>query len=769
MRMSDSNGNGIGMGLATIGQDGRVPECRMKSAQQVQDYVRRLVDNDVQRSKKRQWVNGQVDGNPPYRQSKLRALGRAEACNANFGVQRAYMESGSGAFYDLFSEAPGFFGVKTSYGNEDEREYYNAVMREEADRILNGGLFDDKEQSDWDYEMQQSQWEMTLHGHGPLMFEDGHKVLPRAFHSGDLKVPEFTRSSTKYWEAACILSNYYPPEVFDWIRKPEYALDWNVEYTRNVIQNAMGLKRQNGIMPDWEFYQDELKTNSLSYSNDENKMVRLAHVFWKEFEGRITHVIVEQDSTTTGNSKCEFLFKKVGRYANWREVIHPMYYDRGNRGYHHSVTGLGVKMGKPLDYYNKLLCNLTDKAFSPKIIFKPTTTEGAQKFQLAHFGDYAVLNSGSWDWQQTGVAGLMNDGLAMSRVISEVMQENLSGYRQGPMKQEGNPPTARQVMYDASQQSTLSKTTFNRYYKQMDSLYTEIFRRMCNLNSTDKRAQEFQRRCKERGVPEECFGRIEKVEAIRVIGQGSAFMRRDAIQSIGTVSQALPEEGRELWLTDFIAAQAGQSAATRYNPMRFRKKLASDQEAEAVQWVAAMRTGTQPVVASGQNPVIYATVWLKAAEQELAGIERGANPMQVLQFLQTAGPAILQQLARFSHDPTRAEAFKDLFEKWKRMAEQTDQLTAMVQQQQEAAQEQQQKTAQAMTDEELAQAELASDIRRKDIKVAAQLDQSARKHRLQTAQKMQDMAIRDMQSAFDIRLKRLEALSNSNESNGDSE
>jgi hypothetical protein len=751
-----TNGNGNGMGLATIQTDGHVPECRMHSAQQVQDYVRRLVDNDVQRSQKRQWVNGLVDGNPPYRQSKLRGIGRADATNANFGVPRAYMESGSGAFYDLTSEAPGFFGVKTSFGTDEEREYYNSVMREESDRVLSS---DDV----FDYDLQQSQWDMTLHGCGPLMFEDGHKVLPKAFHCGDLKVPEFTKSDTHYWEACCVLGNYYPPEVFDWIRKPDVAetLGWDVAFTKKVIENAMGLKRQNGIMPDWEFYQDELKTNSLSYSNDENKMCRLSHVFWREFDGRITHAIVEQDTTTTGNSACEFLYKKVGRYASWKEVIHPMYYDRGNRGYHHSVTGLGIKMGKPLDYQNKMLCNLTDKAFSPKILFKPTTTESAQKFQLAHFGDYAVM-PGGFEWAQTGVAGLLNDGLAMNSTIAELMQQNLSGYRQGPMKQQGNPVTARQVMFDASQQANLSKTTYARYYKQLDLLYAEIMRRLCNLNSTDKRAQEFQERCEDRGVPRECFGRIEKVEAIRVIGQGSAFMRREAIQSIGAVSQALPEEGRDLWLTDFISAQAGQSAAARYNPVKFRKKMPSEQEAEAVQWVGIMRTGTRPIATSSQNPVIYATIWLQAAAQEFSGLEQGANPMDVLQFVTTAGPAIATQLARFAHDPSRAEIFQELSAQFKLLAQNTDKLQQQIQQQQEQQQAQQQKTQQAMSDDQLAEADLQSDIRRKDIKVGAQLQQGAQKHDQKMQQGRQAMILKDAMTATDIRLKRLESLSSTN-------
>ena len=79
----------------------------------------------------------------------------------------------------------------------------------------------------------------------------------------------------------------------------------------------------------------------------------------------------------------------------------------------------------------------------------------------------------------------------------------------------------------------------------------------------------------------------------------------------------------------------------------------------------------------------------------------------------------------------------------------------------------QQKTQQAASDEQLAQADLQSDIRRKDIKVGAQMQQSAQKHDQNMRQKMQDMALKDAVTAADIRLKRLEAMAN--QTRGESE
>jgi hypothetical protein len=744
--------------LATI-EDGKVPETRMKDARQVQDFCRRIIDNDEKRSFKRSRVNGLVDGNPPYRASKLKDAGRADACNVNWGMARSCLEAAVGAFYDLFSESPLFLNVLTSFGDDPEKKAeWSRTISEEADRTI-------RTATEWDYNMQLSQWDMVLHGPGPLFFEDAYRVLPKAVLAGDLKLPEFSKSDTKYWDVCALQVTYYPPELYEFIRNEEAAakVGWDVEYTKLVIQNAMDIRIQPGLRYEWEYYQQELKNNSLSYFDD-TRVCRVCHVFWREFSGKVTHAIVERDTTVnrqdSGDPKfkqdyedIKFLFNSHERYQSFQQCVHPMYFDHGNGGWHHSVTGLGVKMFSAMEYQNRLICNLADKAFAPKILFKPTSTESSQKFSMAHFGDYAVL-PGGFDWQQTGVAGLMNDGLAMNNTLSEMMQSNLASYREQPQQKQGNPVTAREIMYQAQQQSSLSKTQFNRYYEQLDMLYGEIYRRMSNLNSTDERAQEFQKRCEDRGVPKEALGRISKVEATRVTGQGSAFVRKQSLSNLWQLlAPALPENGRDNLICDMIGAEAGQSSVEKYYPTKSAEKLATDQQAEALQWVGLMKIGVQPVVTASQNAVTYAGTFLSAATQALQSLQQGADPHGVLTFLHVAGPAIAAHLKRFAKDPTRAVIFKEIEKQWKKMAELTDKLQKQIEQQGQSGKQQQDKTQQAMTDEQIKQAKAKNDIAIKTAKTKAQLKQSQEKHQQKMVQGQQSMALKDATVATDIHRK----------------
>lgn len=748
-------GEDLQNGLATISQEGDVPSCRMEDPMSVQSLVSRLVFNDQKRSFKRSRVNGLVDGNPPYRMSKLRDVNRAEATNVNFGTGRAFLESGAGAIYDLFREAPGHFDVRTTYGTGEQTETWSRQISAFADLAMD-------ESESWDYNMQLSDWDMVLHGCGPFCFEDEQVVFPRAFRCGELKVPERTRSDTEYWELAAILCNYWPAQLYKFIRDEEAAtkLGWNVEYTKLVIADAMDIRTQQGQLYDWEFYQQQLKNNSFAYYDDDSKVCRVAHVFWQEFSGRITQAIVL--ANTSAGVAVDYMYRKVGKYKNFKECIHPMYWDHGNGGDHHSVTGLGVKMYGPMEVENRLICNIVDKGFAPKMLFKPTTTESAQKFSLiGNFGDYAVMPA-NFEWQQTGIAGYIQEGIGLKESLSAWMSSNLSTYRQPVLKTVGNPETATRTRWEASQQSSLNRTQFNRYYEQLDSLYAEMYRRLVNLNSTDERAQKFQQRCKKAGVPVEALQRTEYVRAVRVIGQGSAFMRTEVLNELwATTAPALSEEGRNNLLSDKIASSAGHHAVQRYNPTQAQSKLPSAQHAEAAQWLAGMKQGMSPVITSEQNPVIYATVWLNAGIQAVQSIGQGANPVEVLTFLQAAGPAIGMQISRFANDPTRQAIVKAMEEQWKQLSRAVDQLKAGLARQQQQMARQAQQTQQVMSEQELANYEAQSDIRRKDAVTAARLRQNEIKMRqklgIDQVTTQADLARQDATTATDIRLKHLEA------------
>ena len=83
--------------------------------------------------------------------------------------------------------------------------------------------------------------------------------------------------------------------------------------------------------------------------NGKKMRIPLADYLVKEFDGKITHVIMLDDGRISDARNLEdqdndgMLFKKVGRYDDFTQVICPFFFDIGT-GEWHSIKGLGPKI-----------------------------------------------------------------------------------------------------------------------------------------------------------------------------------------------------------------------------------------------------------------------------------------------------------------------------------------------------------------------------------------------------------------------------------------
>lgn len=764
------NDNQINDGYpSTLNDSGRPPETRIGDANQAIAIYQRLWRADLNwRAPKRAMLNGLSDGNPPFRQRDLDNAGMSHRCNINFRVSESYRSNAVGAFYDLFNEAPTYATIQLKKGTPEEIAAWSRTATTHFDWLC-------RYEPRFDYDMQRSEDEMVWHGKGPLVYQDIFDWRPTAILDRNLLVPDMTLSDTSYWDdEVIILTEYRVDQLWCYIRdaKAATALGWNVERAKHAIINASPESTKGGMFNQWEWHQQQLKNGSIDYAGSSNT-VSVAHVFCREFakesgeQGKITHVMVVRDNNDDKPDK--FLFQKIGRYDDWTQCIHPMYYDRGGGGYHHSVTGLGTKMYSVMELQNRILCSLADRTMLPKLMLKPTTSTAADGMSLQQNGDHLILTEGM-DVVQTPLAGLAEEEMNFNRELSNLVASNLSQYRTNatePVK--GNPETATGRRLDASQQSALQKTQMNRYYGQMDSLYSEMYRRAVNTKSKNspggERAMEFLRRCEAEGCTREILKEVEWVKASRVVGQGSEFMRTEALNRIWiTVGPGLPEDGRSNLVDDLIATSAGYSGVDRYNPKPSPSQLPSDQYALAVSQIADMKIGVPAVVTSTQNPAIFAETFLKAADDAAGTLEQGANPQEVAAFLDLSGQAIAKHLQRLSRDPSRAGMVKEMTQQWKQLAKVHDDLVAHLQEQ---AEMQQAKQAEMQEQQAAMQSQFALDKARQEFELNLKREKTSFGIQDKMVKTRQGLSIADARAASDIRIANAKAQSEMNNRNGE--
>lgn len=723
--------------LETIDAQGRPPESRLKSSQSVSELVLQMIRSDEERSRVRAKVKGLIDGNPPYSPAQLRKTGQAYRANVNFREAEAFFAIALTAFYDIFSETPTYATVRTNTGNDSEKVHYSRVISEEFDRLQ-------KKDKEFDYTMQISQHEMVLFGVGPLCFENPTSWRARSIKAGDLLVPEGTRSNTTDWEVAVVLRNYQAHELYRYIREESAATKagWNVEEVREAIIQA-GTDRDRRHR-DWEWHQQRIRNNDIHYSA-QCSAIRAAHVYVREYpeagehEGRISHFIVLR------NEQCDdFLYKRVGKFENWDHVMHPMYYDKGD-GQHHSVKGLGVKMYPVIELKNRQKCSMIDAAaMSSAILLQPQTPEVEQTVSLVNLGSVTVLPY-NYNVVQRQFSGIVDAPMAIDRELENVMQSNLSQYRQRLDKPQGNPKTATEVQAIVQQASVLGKTQIARYYQQLDRFFAERFRRAANASTTDRDAIEFQKRVIERGVPKEALQDIDYVQASRNYGQGSAFLRLQTLAGLMQVMGQLPESGRNALLKDYIAALAGQQQVGRYIAEPDQDIYAQDQIAEANIENAVMQTGNPVIITASQNHVLHAQTHMSKGAELAQAVQQGADPSVIVQYFGLLIPHIGEHLQQLLADPNRKSQLKELERQLDELSGFANELANQVSQQMEqqaAMQQQQQQAAQAgpSVEEQLKIASMEREEARKDAALQAELERNNLRLR-------QEMALNDAKAA----------------------
>jgi len=727
--------------LKNLSDGGQPPESRLNDAEEVADIVKQLVNADERRSHVRSKLKGLVDGNSPYSSGDLKKAGQSYRTNVNFRESENFLSMGLSAFYDVFSEAPTYANVRINADDANESEVYSRIITEEFDRLQ-------KQDDNFDYLIQLSQHEMVLYGYGPMIFEDNLDWRCKAVRAADILVPEGTKSNVNDWTICAVRTRYHVHELYSFIRNEEAAsaAGWDVASSKKSIMKAAP-DTQGSNQLNWEFHQQQLRNNDLSYSN-RSDIVTAAHVFYREFptdempEGGISHCIIDE----RGVDSEKFLFRRVRRYKSWNEAIHCLFYDKGD-GSFHSVKGMGVKMYGAMEIKNRLRCALVDAAFTrAQIMLQPTTPDALNKSSLVQLGPIAVLPP-NYNVVQQNVTGALDSTMSVATDLEGLLQANLSQYRQRLEKQ-GNPRTATEVEAIVGQQATLGKTQLNRYYEQLDALFAERYRRATSASLTKTspggaEALEFQKRCKDRGVPVKAMRQIDYVRATRTVGRGSVFERRSIMRELMGVSSMLPESGRANVIEDTIASMVGYKNVERFFPKPNKDIDKQEQVQEAMRENALFKLRVPIPVSDLDAHVTHAESHLAFGAQAAESISQGGDLIEVATVLKMLLPHLAEHLKKLGVDEGRKEVFKLLNEQAGELAKVANQISQRVQQQlqqQQAEQQQQQNGAgfdptemKAAGDEGRKNAAHAADLQRKDAKA------------------QQEMALRDARAAAEIR------------------
>ncbi len=756
--------------LKQISKNGKPPETRLQGAFETAEIVEQLIDADSKRNYTDAKIKGMIDGNPPYDQAALDENNQSWRCNVNWRIGEAFLNIALSIYWNLTAEGPTKATCLTRWGRDsDQNADWSGIITEEFERL-------NIEDSTLTNMFRDSQHDMVLYRMGPVMWMDAFDFRAKPIKCSNFLTLDKTKSHIDDWKLVVIRTPYTSDELYACVanEKAATAYGWNVPLAKKVLMEAFPFQSYKRRKDDWAFFQQRIRNNDLHVSM-EAESIPVAHVLVKEFakdgevEGRISHMMIVE-----GQTKDEYLYKRVGRYENWRQAICPFYYDTGD-GEHHSVKGMGVKAFGALDRINRLMGHEVDLAFIGSALnFQFQTEADKEAMQMMQMGVVNFWPRGI-NLLTTGNTGqlIAAPGIVRNNLLNTVTS-NLSQYRQGLEQEKGNPITAREVNYRAENQNFVSKSSLEYYFEQSDDFYAERFRRAANPNLSEqvyggRQAIAFQERCFKRGVPKEALQRCY-VTATRTVGYGSPDARMQAMMRLLNRYPLYNETGKARILEDITAADVGHSIMRRYIPENEADPHAEFQRSQAQDKVGLIKQGILPVVTPDQNPVIFADTYIMAAAQAQESLQQGANPAEIVAFVDLAGESATYQLQRFANDPMRKQAYDELNKRLQQIAKMNDQLKQQLQQQQEQQGQQQQKTQQAMSDEQIDQFKAQRGEARKDSKAEVDKRTKAQKTahgmRLKEIETQQRLAINDVSTAQTLQINRVKAAQSSRNGNG---
>ena len=762
--------------LATLSPEGKAPKSRINSAADAVVIAQSLIYSNRERARVNAKVKGMLDNNPPYDSAKLKQNAQSYRANVNFGEGDSMVSAGLVPYYDLFAGAEHLAEVKLYLDNPDDALWKGKVISEEFDCLL-------KKYKAFGFHMAGVLHDFVAFGKGFVMWpNDWGWHFKRVTHNR-VFVPDTVDATVEELELLCIRQKKQCHKLWEDIQRPGAAeAGWDKEAVASAIFNAQPEERrtQTNDTLAYEYVQQMMRDKDI-LEGTKLPTVPLAHLYVKEFDGKITHIIVEEFTRQTVNQsnngpikddspQPKFLFKKLGRYEHMREALCGFFFETLD-GSWNGVKGLGHKIYAPIEIKNRLLCKTVDNAFlSGGITLQAKDAQSKQKTALVQAGDFNIIPEG-YDVQNAQIFARSDGLIGTNQLLDQTIVSNTGIYRSKMDKPQGNPRTAKEVEVQFQNATTLSNSGVSRFYEQCDPFYEELFRRVTKKKPVDsdkseeaEAVREFFRRCKKRGVIEADFKAVESVRAVRNIGNGSVFQRQQLVEGFTPFVPMLTEGGKEAWMTDLVAAKFGQGAVSRYMPEKDKQLRPNDQQAMAMLENAALKTGAPVAWTPTQNNVIHATEHLKAMAAAAASLDQGADPMTVLHFMEAAGPHVQIHLAHLQMDESRKAEYEALNDKFKQLAQFTDDLAGHVQdsQQEQQQQAQEQAAAQAKakaiadgTDPEVAikAAQAQSDAQLKQAKTAHQMKLKDETHRQNAAIRDLDFAQKMKQSAMQNAVK----------------
>jgi hypothetical protein len=664
------------------------------TAEKVLEIVQDLKIADELRAPNRALIQRQMNGQAPYTDAQM----AENKIDVNFNTKTGtnLLAQANRQWANAFLKTPHYFGVTLEDAPVDRGMEWSQTITKEANRPL-------KRSREYYQQVRNTGSGVMLTGVGPKMwtpFDDDW--CPYFVAIEDLLIPTDTQVTMDMSHFAVRRGMSYWDLYSKTLKKGKNVdPSWDLKVVRSML-DAIKDKSVSQQQWDWQAAPEKMaelfKQNATYWQSDAVPKIWLWDFLSRDDEtGEWNLQIVPDENWTatygTTNEPVAFVYDSKKPVADdLSKLLHVQFGDGNVKPpfYYHSVRSLAWLLFDLCQVQDIALCRFTSKVFEDAMLLlrvqDPADRAAVDKI---HFGlRYGLLPEGIGFVKRE--ERYQFDPQLSQMLMSQLRQhmgESASSYTQDIDSGTEKERTKFEVQALLAQTSALLSSLLNNAYIQAEFEYREICRRLCDPKSRNKDAKEFQKRCREKGVPDKWLD-VERweVRSESVMGGGSKQLELAAADKLMSVRQFMEPSAQNRTLHKLVLAVTDSAAeADELAPLKPTKVTDSVFDA-ALAWGTLM-TGVPMPVKEGDShrEVIETLLRMMAMRVQQIMQSGGVGTPQDVAGLSNAANYVgqhIQLLAQDESEAQRVKAYGDVLGKL------GNEVKAMAQRQQEAAAQQ---------------------------------------------------------------------------------
>lgn len=485
--------------------------------------------------------------------------------NVNWLELTRKLQDAIGQINNAFIPNGNYFTVHSEGGAPSKKSEYGQKFTKNINNILKRG----KSGKRHHFLLRSRNASVALHGPGPLMWTNEHRLFPRFLPLEDLLIPtdtmlDFTTNLTHF------AVNLYltPGELYRMSFLGADDSGWNKTLVTKIMMQIRDDKSVPYFpqqMDEWverpEAIQELYKQNSGYLESDAVPKTRLRAFFYQDPKtGNWYRKIILRDNVPEGVARTEFIYDSKSRVFA-EDINHILHCQFGDNSLvaplkYHSVRGIGVMLYSASWTLNRVRCQMMQHIFQNLqtwfAINDPSDRDRTKAILLMNNG---ILPEGARIIPQQERhqvdARLLEFGMAQ---MKQNISENSTSYAPELDSGTSKERTKFEVQAQLQASSAMIGNVLSMMYAQEIFYYEELVRRALIKNTSDPWAKKFQEACKKDKIPDELMEPGNwRIIPERVLGAGdNALAQAQADALMGQIMSFEPDKQTEikrLWVS----------------------------------------------------------------------------------------------------------------------------------------------------------------------------------------------------------------------------